>query len=189
MARHIGAWQAASARRLWSIFREMRHAVLAVLMITGCGKAATVDKPTSNGSGSMTKMNAGTAHTFSQGAPITPADKLVEWLDGAKRDGQARLLRVPVVISRGQVGFDTSKVTIGANGPAVFLDDSSMGVGISDRAMQKCGDAQTCAFMVEGYWRGKQGQGYQLDINKAEPLAADALAAATFVEVEGESAN
>ena len=64
-----------------------------------------------------------------------------------------------------------------------------MGVGLGDRADDKCADAETCAFSVEGYWRGKQTGGLQFDANKAELLTPGALAAATHAEVEGESGN
>lgn len=128
---------------------------------------------------------------FERGAALSPKDKLVEWLDGQKLDGKPRLLRLPIVLSRGQVGFDISKVKIGAGADAleVYANDSSLGVGLGDRADNQCGDAATCAFRVEGYWRGKQTAGLQFDVNKAEPLAPDALAAATHAEVEGESGN
>ena len=164
--------------------------VLVALLAAGCGKGATVDKPSGNGSMNKT-MNKGSGATFEQGAALSPADKLVAWLDSQKLDGKPRLLRLPIVLSRGQVGFDISKAKVGAGADAleIYANDSSMGVGLADRAEDKCGDAPTCAFRVEGYWRGKQTGGLQFDINKAEPLAADALAAATHAEVEGESGN
>ena len=128
---------------------------------------------------------------FDKGAPLTPKDKLVAWLDSQKLDGKPRLLRLPLVLPRGQVGFDISKARIGGAADAleVYANDSAMGVGLADRADNKCGDAETCAFRVEGYWRGKQVAGLQFDVNKAEPLAAGELATATFAEVEGESGN
>lgn len=125
----------------------------------------------------------GPAPVFEKGIALAPKDALVAWLEKAKLDGKPRLLRAPVVIARGQVGFDISKAKLGEL--EISVDDSAMGVGLADRADEKCGDAPTCAFLVQGYWRG----GGQLHVNKAEPLSADALAAATFVEVEGESGN
>jgi hypothetical protein len=163
----------------------MRHALVAGFLIASCGKSATVDNPTTNGSGSsMNKTSErGSNPVFEKGTSLSPKDKLVEWLDKAKLDGKPRLLRAPIVIGRGQVGFDISKAKLGEL--EISIDDTALGVGLGDRADQKCGDAQTCAFLVQGYWRG----GNQLAVNKAEPLAADAFAAATFVEVEGESGN
>jgi hypothetical protein len=167
----------------------MRLALVA-LAIAGCGKGATVDKPSGNGSMNKT-MNKGSGATFEQGAPLSPADKLVAWLDGQKLDGKPRLLRLPIVLTRGQLGYDISKAKIGGGADAleIYANDSMMGVGLADRAEDKCGDAPTCAFRVEGYWRGKQTGGLQFDINKAEPLAPDAVAAVTHAEVEGESGN
>ena len=169
----------------------MRYVVIAGLLIA-CGKSPTVDKPTENGSGSMNKTaNRGPAATFEKGASLSPADKLVTWLESQKLDGKPRLLRLPIVIARGQLGFDTSKVKIGTGADAldIYVNDAALGEGLADRAETKCGDAPTCAFRVEGYWRGKQAAGLQLDVNKAEPLSAEALAGATFAEVEGESGN
>ena len=133
----------------------------------------------------------GPGATFEKGASLSPADKLVSWLDGQKLDGKPRLLRLPIVLSRGQMGFDTSKVKVGVGTDAleVYANDAALGEGLADRAETKCGDAAICAFRVEGYWRGKQAAGLQFDVNKAEPLSADALAGATFAEVEGESGN
>ncbi|MDQ3340235.1 MAG: hypothetical protein M4D80_34185 [Myxococcota bacterium] len=167
----------------------MRLALVA-LIVAGCGKGATVDKPSGNGNMNKT-MNKGSGATFEQGAALSPTDKLVTWLDAQQLDGKPRLIRLPIVLSRGQVGFDISNAKIGggANALEIYANDSSMGVGLADRADDKCGDAATCAFLAEGYWRGKQAGGLQFDINKAEPLTADALAAATHAEVEGESGN
>jgi hypothetical protein len=162
---------------------------LAALVIAGCGKGATVDKP--SGNGSMNKTTNKGSGAFARGAALTPQNKLVAWLDAQKLDGKPRLLRLPIVLSRGQLGFDISKAKVGAAADAleIYVNDSMMGVGLADRAEDKCGDAATCAFHVEGYWRGKQVGGLQLDINKAEPLTPEALAAATHAEVEGESGN
>jgi hypothetical protein len=160
----------------------MRHALVAALLVASCGKSATVDNPTTNGSEStMNKTSQrGPTPVFEKGAALSPKDKLVEWLEGAKLDGKPRLLRAPIVIGRGQVGFDISKAKLGEL--EISIDDSAMGVGLADRAEQKCGDAQTCTFLVEGYWRG----GNQLAVNKAEVLTGNAP---TVVEVEGESGN
>ena len=160
------------------------------LMITSCGKGATVDKPSGNGSMNKTS-NKGSGAAFDRGAALSSPDKLVAWLDSQKRGDEPRLVRLPIVLSRGQVGFDISKAKVGggANALEIYVNDSSMGVGLADRADDKCGDAETCAFRIEGYWRGKQTGGLQFDANKAELLTADALAAATHAEVEGESGN
>jgi hypothetical protein len=163
---------------------------LAALLIASCGKGATVDKPSGNGSMNKTS-NKGSGATFERGAALSPPDTLVAWLDSQKRGSEPRLVRLQVVLSRGQVGFDISKAKVGGGADAleIYVNDAGMGVGLGDRADDLCGAAETCAFRVEGYWRGKQTGGLQLDVNKAEPLDAAALAAATHAEVEGESGN
>jgi hypothetical protein len=168
----------------------MRLAV-AVLVIAGCGKPASVDKPSGNGNMNKTTKQGGSTASFDKGPSLTPADKLVAWLDSQKLDGKPRLLRLPIVLSRGQVGFDISKAKIG-NGPdavVIYANDSALGVGLGDRADDKCEGADTCAFRAEGYWRGKQAAGLQFDVNKVELLSAEQLASATYAEVEGESGN
>jgi len=165
----------------------MKSALIALLVV-GCGKSPTVDKPI-GGSGSMNKTpNAkGSGATFEKGPSLTPKEKLVEWMDSQKRGSEARLLRVPIVLPHGDMGYDISKAKIGDL--EVYANDSALGVGLADRAQQKCADGPSCAFLVEGYWRGKQMGGPQFDVNKAEFLPADQLAAANFAEVEGESGN
>lgn len=135
--------------------------------------------------------NKGSGVVWQPGAALTPADQLVAWLDGQQRAGEPRLVRLPLVLPRGQLGFDISKARIGGAADAleVYANDAALGVGLADRADDRCGDAPACAFRVEGFWRGKQEAGLQLDVNKAEPLGADELAAVTFAEVEGESGN
>lgn len=164
----------------------MTHAWLVALWIAGCGKAATVDRPTGgsqNGS-SMTKPGSNAA--FVKGPSLTPKDKLIEWLDGQKRDGEPRLVRVPLVVPSIDGMYDISRARIGEL--EVYANDAALGVGLADRAMNTCKQGD-CGFLVEGYWRGMQGPSLQLDVNKAEQLPADRLAATTFVEVEGESGN
>jgi len=168
----------------------MRCAVFAALLLAGCGKTATVDKP--GGNGSMNKTpNKGSGAVFVQGPALVPKDKLVEWLDAQKLDGKPRLVRLPIVLPKGQLGYDISKARIGGAADAleIYANDSALGVGLADRAADQCDDAPTCAFRVEGYWRGKQLAGLQFDVNKAERLPPDQLASATFAEVEGESGN
>lgn len=135
--------------------------------------------------------NKGSGAAYERGAALSPPDKLVAWLDGQKRGSEPRLVRLPIVLPRGQVGFDISKARVGGAADAleIYVNDAGLGVGLGDRADDLCGDAETCAFRVEGYWRGKQTGGLQLDVNKAEPLSTEALALATYAEVEGESGN
>ena len=164
--------------------------MVVVALLAGCGKSPTVDKPSGNGSMNKTPSK-GSGAAFVQGASLTPNDKLVEWLDKQKLDGKPRLVRLPLVLPKGQLGYDISKARIGGSPDAleIYADDSALGVGLADRAADNCDDAPTCAFWVEGYWRGKQLAGLQFDVNKAEVLPPDQVASATFAEVEGESGN
>jgi len=54
----------------------------------------------------------------------------------------------------------------------------------------KC-SGETCPFLVEGFWRGKDEGSYHYEIRNAgkNPMTADELAAFTHAEVEGESGN
>lgn len=159
-----------------------------MLLCVGCGKGAAVDKP---GHGSqpkdtMTKSDNG----FDKGADLLPTDKLIAWLDGQKRGEEPRLIRVPLVVPFVDGMFDVSKARLGAAEGAleVYANDTALGVGLADRAQQKCGQ-EACAFLVEGYWRGQQAGAYELEVNKAELLAKDLLGQATFAEVQGERGN
>lgn len=151
----------------------------------------------SAGSGSSTVMKtpgSGSAATFVKGSALSPSKDLLEWLGKQKVNGQPRLLRLPLVLTKGPTGFDVSKARLGngADALVVYANDASLGVGLAMRANQACKDsgATTCAFWVEGYWNEKSlAGGPELDVKKAEPLAAGDLASATHAEVEGESGN
>jgi len=138
----------------------------------------------------MNKPGSGSKATFVKGAALTPKPKLVEWLDGQKHGTEARLIRLPLVLPKVDGNYDISKAKVGTAADALelYANDSALGVGLADRASQKC-QGPTCAFLVEGYWRGKTAGGFELEVNKAELLAEDRLATATFAEVEGESGN
>ena len=144
-----------------------------------------------SGSATVIKTPGQQGGAFVQGAALAPGDKLVAWLDGQKVGNEAKLLRVPVVLAKGQVGFQLRGAKLGTAGDAVEvnINDSALGIGLGQRA-RKCKD-EVCAFLVEGHWRGKQEGAFQLDVVKAgdEPLAADELAKLTHAEVEGESGN
>ena len=106
-----------------------------------------------SGSGSMMKTPGPTAGgTFVQGAALSPGDKLVAWLDGQKLGGEGKLLRLPVVLAKGQVGFQLRGAKLGTAGDAVTvdLDDTALGIGLGNRA-RKCAQDGVCAFLIEGY--------------------------------------
>lgn len=125
---------------------------------------------------------------FTRGPGITPADRLIAWLDEQVRDGEPRLVRLPLVLGRGQgPGFSLRGAHIGSAADAVEIraSDSALGIGLADRAATQCGQAPTCAMWVEGYWRGKEDGGYRFDVVYVrDPIAPEAMGSADFVEVE-----
>lgn len=197
----------------------MKRAGIAVLVAlsvgAGCGKSTQpADKrPTSGdatgsaiatgsgsgdsnagGAGSGSTMKTASGATFVKGSALTPSKDLAKWMSEQKLDGKPKLLRLPLVLEKGPRGFDVSKAKIGGGADAlvVYANDSSLGIGLADRAKQACKDsaATTCAFWVEGYWNEQSmAGGPELDVKKAEPLAAGDLAGATHAQVEGESGN
>lgn len=129
---------------------------------------------------------------FVRGAAITPRDQLIAWLDQQVRDGQPRLLRLPIVLARRGPGFTTAGAKVGTANDALelYVNDTALGIGLADRARTACKGQPVCAMWLEGYWRGEQDGDYTFDVVKVgDPIAPDALAAASFAEVEGESGN
>lgn len=128
---------------------------------------------------------------FVKGAPLSPAKSLIAWFEAQKRNGEPRLTRVPIVLKRGDVGFSPRGVRIGGAPDAleVYVSDAALGVGITDRA-RTC-TAETCPFIVEGYWRGDEDGVYHYELRTASsaPITPQELAAFTHAEVEGESGN
>jgi hypothetical protein len=170
-------------------------ALLAACICACTGGKATKDPSLTGGSStagsdSMPTMKPGAPKpsvNWVKGPAVTSPD-LVAWFEDQKRNGEPRMTRVPIVLSRGDAGFSTRGVKIGAI--EVHVTDSALGQGIAMRAM-KCKDA-TCPFIVEGFWRGKEADGgYHYEIRNApkQPATADELAAFTHAEVEGESGN
>lgn len=131
----------------------------------------------------MTKAGS---DAFVKGAALTPKDQLIAWLDGQQRNGEPRLVRVPLVVPNIAGTYDISKARIGE--VEVYANDSALGNGLADRAESACKEGD-CGFLVEGYWRGQQGPSLQFDVNKAEQLPMDRLKATTFAEVLGETGN
>jgi len=154
--------------------------------VTGGGSAAE------SGSGSMAQqMKPGAPRpsvSWTKGPAVTsPPNDLVAWFAAQQRNGEPRMTRVPIVLSQGDAGWSNRGVKIGAL--EVYISDAALGQSIAMRAM-KCQDA-TCAFIVEGFWRGQQETGYHYEVRNApkRPATADELAAFTHVEVEGASGN
>ncbi|MCX5743475.1 MAG: hypothetical protein NT062_13360 [Proteobacteria bacterium] len=131
------------------------------------------------------------ANTFTRGAPVSPAAALQSWLDTQKHDGEPKLLRLPIVLAKGAMGFGTAnaKIGTGADVLTVFLDDSALGVGIADK-VRACNQHPTCAMIVEGYWQGK-GMGGDLEVKvmKADVVELASLTAYAEVESPGPNSN
>jgi len=168
-----------------------------VVLLVACtgGKAAKDPSPTggsATGSGSMpTTMKPGAPKpsvNWVKGPALTSsANDLVAWFEAQKRNDEPRMTRVPIVLKRGDAGWSVRGVKIGA--VEVFVSDTALGMGIAMRA-NKC-SGETCPFLVEGFWRGKDEGSYHYEIRNAgkNPMTADELAAFTHAEVEGESGN
>lgn len=126
---------------------------------------------------------------FVRGPPLSPAGELLAWLDQLASQRTPRLVRLPVVLARGAVGFSTSGARLGgaAEAPSLRVDDGKLGIGLADRARAACKDAPTCALWLEGHWRGRHDGAWTFEVLRVgAPLDAAALAAATHVEVEPE---
>lgn len=169
------------------------------LVLAACGTGSrglatdtsSADRPMADeqGSASVTDMskNAGAGGaTFERGASLTPTGALLTWLDAKTRDGEPRLLRLPLVLSRAEVGFSTRGVRLGAASDALSLyaNDAALGIGLADHASAIAKTAPTCALWVEGYWRGQREGEYTFDVVKIDgPWEAGPGASPTHVEV------
>jgi len=178
--------------------------VLTGALLCGCtGGSRQVDKPTgsadesaagssSEGSANVKMTSNDQGGTFVRGPSVAPGDKLIAWLDQQQRNGEPRLVRLPVILQKGQVGFSTRGARIGTSADAVevYLMDAALGIGVENRARSQCKGAPQCAMWLEGYWRGKQEGAYQFDVTRVvSAIEPGGLAAASYAEVEGESGN
>lgn len=101
--------------------------------------------------------------------------KLREWLDQ-----QTGLVKLPVTLKRGQVGFTSHGAKCGA--VELRADDTKLGISLADRARQACGDAATCQLWLIGNW--KPGKEPVLSIAKVDgTVQPDELAQYAFVQV------
>lgn len=130
--------------------------------------------------------------TFVRGPEVTPTAPLLTWLGAQVRAGKPALVRLPIVLARGPMGFSNVRARVGAaaDALAVYADDSKLGIGLADRARTACKDAATCALWLEGYWRGEQDGDLTFEVIRVgDPVSAEALAGALHAEVEGDSGN
>jgi hypothetical protein len=131
------------------------------------------------------------APAFVRGAALSPPAPLLAWLAAQVRDGAPRLLRLPLVLRAGQVGFALGGARLGGASDAVTVraSDTALGIGLGQHALRRCKGQPTCAFWVHGYFRGEVDGELRLDVVKLEsPLTPDEVAAVTHAEVEGDSA-
>jgi hypothetical protein len=122
-------------------------------------------------------------HSSDTDAALVPAARLIAWLDAQHDAGKPRRLRLPVVLQPSITGFSNSGARVGpaADALVVNLDDTALGISLSDRAKRVCpAGAPACAMWVEGFWKGKTDDGYVFKIMKAgEGISPNELAAAT----------
>lgn len=136
----------------------------------------------------MSMLTPAAPATFVRGAPLTPAAELLRWLEV---QGE-RLVRIPVLLARGAVGWSTAEARIGSADDAltIFLDDTRLGIGLADRARHACGTAATCALWLAGRWAGERNGCSTFEVFEVGPMiSAAALPAVTHAEVAGEDAH
>jgi len=97
---------------------------------------------------------------FKQGVSLKDEKTALAGL--AAHQGEVRL---PVTLSRGQVGFTGHGAKAGA---LVFrCDDSKLGISLADRARERCGDASSCELWLIGTWK-KSPEGFVLEVSKVD---------------------
>jgi hypothetical protein len=119
--------------------------------------------------------------TWTRGPSVSaPREELLAWFESTA----PRLTRVPVVLRRGQVGFEYRGAMIGAL--EVHVTDGALGISLAQRAMRGA-NGDTCTFLVEGVWHGDDAVApHHYAIREAgfAPATTDELAAITHLEVE-----
>lgn len=81
-----------------------------------------------------------------QGPKLTQPELLEAWLTDA---GDA-VLRLPITVERGPYGQRLG-AKLGAR--ELLIDDSALGVALSERLRSACGEQNPCRVWVEGRWR------------------------------------
>lgn len=165
---------------------------LSVALLVACTGSERSKNPSSirgtatQGTDLMSAMKPGGSTpgvSWERGPALTSStNELVAWFEAETQNGELRLMRVPIVLNKGVTGWSTNGVRIGAT--RVHIDDSALGIGIAMRA-NACTEV-TCAFLVEGWWRGSVDGTYEYEIRRASatPMSAAEFAATTHVEVE-----
>jgi hypothetical protein len=160
-------------------------ASLAIAASGGCSTPSRNDKAGGTAGGSTTTpgpttpppdRSPGMTTTDSTSQALTPRADLIAWLDanGGKPDlGTAPVLRLPVTLTWGDQRISITGATLGE--VAVKLDDSALGISLKDRARNKCpADQPTCRVLIEGRWRGLDGDTGTIQVTRfVSALAAD----------------
>ena len=125
---------------------------------------------------------------FMRAVPTTPASGLREWLDAESLSPTPRLVRLPLLVRRDGAGYSLRGARIGSAPDAleVIVDDTALGVALSDRAAFHCGrERDVCALVVDGRWRGaRDGELALAVVSVLGSIDTTAREAATTVEVE-----
>ncbi len=158
----------------------------------GIGATPRTSEPqTGTGAPPKVRMKSKTsdmpAKKFVRGPSVQPVDHLVAWFDHHRRSFSVRMLRVPLVLKRGKVGFSLRGARIGSASDAVelYVNDSALGIGLDDRALTHCKGRPTCAFWVEGKVARDEDGKFRFDVMRvSSPIKPDALASANYIEVE-----
>lgn len=82
---------------------------------------------------------------------LTPKTEALTWLSEAQAAGTQ--FRVPVEIAVSPLGVSGGSLGFGSDRIEVSLDDSALGIGLSDRARDWCGDSETCAMWLWATWK------------------------------------
>ncbi|MFO0597021.1 MAG: hypothetical protein U0228_17020 [Myxococcaceae bacterium] len=98
---------------------------------------------------------------FNRGPKVSDSKALLAWL--ATQKGQ---LKLPAVLTRGDVGFSNRAVKVG--GLSIHAQDAALGVSLADRAQSFCKDAATCEVWLFGTWKGKEGADLVFTVTKVE---------------------
>lgn len=144
-------------------------ALLVALTMSGCAgdrpaaRAESSPKtPTTEEAPVTPPMQTTTATEMTTGAPLTPVNELLTWLEShAKRGDVHRLMRLPVVVRIRPDKLGTAGAHIGTTpGDApqgaieLNLTDTALSVGLWERIREGCDlDDGSCVLWLEGYWR------------------------------------
>ena len=99
----------------------------------------------------VTTSSSWAKRTFADGPALEPADALQKWLDAqVDSAGKPKRVRLPVVVTQGEHGFERRGFVGTEKGLALQLDDTAMGVSLADHAHRVCKDAKRCVLLLDG---------------------------------------